>query len=120
MITVYDIDTGKIKYVVDGDPLVIETTKENSQDPWIEGNYHWDTHYVFNGDAVKRPECPVILQGKTIVNVPVPAKITINGVDYDTNEAEVELDFNFSGIYNVKVLAFPYLDKEFQIENTTP
>ena len=110
---------GEIHSSMQGDESALQLTIENSPDPWIEGSFHWDTHYVNNGVAVPRPECPATLSGSTLYNVPVPAQVIINQSVYDTTEETVELSFNLPGTYVVKVISWPHLPKEFTVENPT-
>lgn len=119
MITVYEAETGRIKYFADGDPPAMQATKDSLTDPWVDGEFHWDTHYVSDGVATLRPDCPATVSGLILLNVPVPAEIHIGRNVYQADDSTVELEFNLPGTYKVKVVSFPYLDKEFTIENPT-
>lgn len=110
-------ERGEIISVLTGDSPVLDLTKELSQDPWVEGEWYGQPVYVLNGEVVPRPENPTIVSGQTLENVPVPATVIINGVRYETNESRVELGFSQPGTYAVRVVAWPYLDKEFTVEN---
>lgn len=120
MITLYDQESGKIQSIVSGDPPSIAATKENTTSPWVDGGFHWDNYYVLDGVAVPRPVNPAVLSGPSLLNVPVPAEVIIGASSYQTNESTVTLEFNMPGTYKVKVVSFPYLDAEFEIENPTP
>lgn len=114
-ITFY-LPTGEIDSVLTGDQSVINETIKISELDWVEGYFYDMVYYVLNGQAVERPVNPTLLTGLTLTNVPYPCKIVINQTEYECNESEVELDFPMSGLYKIKVIAFPYLDAEFEIE----
>ena len=116
-ITVYEKETGKIKYFVESDPVNLKVTKENLDEPWIEGTWDWDTHYVKHGKAVKRPKNPCYADGQTLLNVSVPSVVWVNDTKYECNESTVELEFDQPGTYTIRVQSWPYLDAEFEIEN---
>ena len=115
-ITFYN-ERGEFTAVLTGDTPVIELTKELAEDPWIEGEWFGKPFYALDGEAVPRPENPTVLDGHTLLDVPVPAKVHVNKNVNDTNESTVELTFTQPGTYAVKVEAWPHLDKEFQVEN---
>lgn len=110
-------ERGEFTSSLSGDPGVVETTKQLTTDPWIEGEWYGKPFYALNGEAVARPENPTTVSGQALENVPVPATVIINGVSYETNESRVELGFSQPGTYAVKVVAWPHLDKEFNVEN---
>jgi hypothetical protein len=109
---------GEFTSTLGGDPGFVETTKQLSTDSWVEGDWNTKLFYVLDGMAVPRPENPTTISNEALENVPVPATVIINGVSYETNESRVELGFSQPGTYDVKVVAWPYLDKEFSVENS--
>lgn len=110
-------DDGRIDYSVTSDTeQSLEPNKQLSNN-WIDGEWSEMTHYIVNNDAVERPICPAIIEQQTIKNLPVPCKIIINSTEYDADEPEVELELPYSARYTVRVVAFPYLDGEYTIEN---
>lgn len=110
-------ERGEITAVLTGDTPVLNLTKELSEDPWIEGEWYGQPVYVLNGEVVPRPENPTTISGLTLSNVPVPAQVVIDTTVYETNVSTVELAFDYPGTHTVKVIAWPHLDKEFQVEN---
>lgn len=114
-ISFYETD-GRIVSQLSGDEVVIDSTKENTKDLWIDGEWSGQTHYVLDGKATQRPINPATLDNLTLSNLPVPCKISINGTEYDIDESEVELDLPMVNEYLIRVIAFPYLDAEFTIE----
>lgn len=115
-ITFYN-ERGEFTAVLTGDAPVIDLTKELSTDPWIEGEWFGKPFYVLDGEAVPRPENPTTIDGLVLSNVPVPATVMIDKTSYETNVSTVELAFDYPGTHTVKVIAWPHLDKEFQVEN---
>lgn len=107
---------GRIDYVLSGDATVIETTIAVTELPYIVGSWDGATHYILDDTATERPVNTAALDLLTLQNLPVPCKIAINGTEYECNESEVQLDLPMSGLYKIKVSAFPYLDAEFRIE----
>ena len=108
---------GEIHTSMQGDESALQLTIENSPDPWVEGDWFDKGKYVLNGDVLDRPLNPTTLSGLTLINVPVPAVVLIDGVSYDTNESVVEIAFQYPGKHKIRVVSFPYLDAEFDIEN---
>ena len=114
-ISFYEPD-GRIVSQLIGDLVAIESTKENTTELWVDGYFDGNTHYVDNGEAISRPVNPAVLNMLTIKKLPTPCKIIINSTEYDCDESEIELDLPMSTSYKIKVLSFPYLDAEFEIE----
>lgn len=117
MISYYD-STGRIYGYATGDDITMEVTKANTEQQWVEGEWDGETHYVKNGKALERQPCPATLNGMALHNMPAPCKIVINSTEYDVTDKTVELEFDYPGVYKIKILAFPYLDGEFEIEVT--
>ena len=118
-VSFYD-QSGRIISTVSGNAESIEMTIESTDYPWIEGDWFGKPVYVVSGLVTDRPENPATLSGLTLLNVPVPSTIQIRNQYYEATESTVELEFNLPGTYTVKVIAWPYLDKEFTIENPAP
>jgi len=112
----YYLPNGEIDSVLTGDASVIEATIEVAELPWIESAWDRLTHYVLDGEAVERPINPAILTNQTLTNLPVPCKIIINGTEYDCDDTVVDLDLPMVNEYLITVVAFPFLDAEFEIE----
>lgn len=106
---IYFADTGRIVGHASGSGLVnalLPGLALLASDEILSG----DTHYVQNDQPTPRPTQATTLNGLTLENLPVPAQVTIDGVEYTTDAAEVELDFPLPGTYQIRVSAFPYLD----------
>lgn len=114
-ISFYELD-GRIVSQLTGDEVVISSTKEMTEDLWIDGEWNGQTHYVLDGEATQRPINPATLDNLTLSNLPVPCKISINGTEHDIDEPEVELDLPMSTVYKIQVIVFPYLNAEFEID----
>lgn len=87
------------------------------QEPELRSGYaRSDTHYEVDGVLSLRPEQLTVLSGFTLRNLPEPCQVIINGIPYEVNTKTLELEFDEPGTYSIKIVAFPYLDKEFTIE----
>lgn len=116
-ISFYIPATGKILGQLTADPQSIEITKEAPFHAWVDGLWDADSHYVLAGEVIPRPEMNLIIHGMHVANLPVPCIININGVVYPCNDGAADLDLYYPGTYQVKVIAWPYINKEFEIEN---
>jgi hypothetical protein len=115
--SLYDAD-GRIFSVVSlQQDLIADVVVLNHASGHIDGAVDGDIHYVRDGQIVPRLESPVMLQGLVLSRLPAPCVILINDRLYETTSETVELEFDQPGSYRVSVQAWPYLDKEFTIEN---
>ncbi|MEI2416225.1 hypothetical protein V8Z80_08575 [Orrella sp. JC864] len=73
--------------------------------------------YVVAEAVVARPSNPARLEGLVLVDLPAPCRIDIDGQEYECDDTRAELEFSVPGTFRVMVRAWPYLDKEFTIEN---
>lgn len=81
----------------------------------VEGHFDKALYWVSGGAAVLREASPAIFEELSLRNLPVPCKIIINGVSYDCNDARATLDFTYPNTYQIKVVAWPYLNAEFEV-----
>lgn len=114
--TFYDA-TGQIVGVMSGPRESVEATALVTGNPFVEGEGDPDRQYVWEGALVPRPELPATLAGRTLSGLPVPCLIRIGDVDYPCAEPVVELEFSHPGIFQVSIETWPYLNKEFTVEN---
>jgi hypothetical protein len=112
----YDQQTGRImsQCSVAGDTLKF---MQESGVPMIEAVADPAANYVKDGMVVPKLDNPTVAQGGALVGLPVPCQIQIGTKLYDCNEERAELEFDAPGTYRVRVIAWPYLDKEFVFEN---
>lgn len=115
-ITFYDAE-GRITGVMSGPLASIQATIEYLKEPFVEGEGSLDADYVCGGTLTARPVCPARLDDLVLSRLPSPCLITINERDYPCETSTVELEFDQPGKYHIVVQAWPYLDKEFTIEN---
>lgn len=109
--------TGRFVQVLDGDfGLVIGPTVQATGLRYVEGS-HGDGQYLVAGTVYDRPESPAVLNGSLITGLPFGATIVINDAVYHCDDDHVELEFDQPGTYAIRVIAWPYLDKEFVFEN---
>ena len=85
--------------------------------PHVDGNHWGKPVYVLEGIVTDRPANPATISGHNLSTLPIPCKIRIRTQTYDCTKDTAELTFNFPGTYPVIVSAWPYLDKEFSVEN---
>ncbi|CAB3633967.1 Uncharacterised protein [Achromobacter sp. 2789STDY5608633] len=112
----YD-STGRIVGVMRGPRESVEATSAVTGDPFVEGEGNPDLQYVREKALASRPESPSILTRHTLSALPVPCTIRIGRAVYPCTEAEVDLEFGSPGTFQVTVEAWPYLNKEFTVEN---
>lgn len=116
-ITFYTPD-GEITSVLKGPEDFIKLNKLMTTDLYIDGEHDRDTHYITNDEVLLREVCPAEISGENkIINAPIPGVVTINNTEYPYNESTIELSFDQPGTYTIKVSSWPYLDKEFVVEN---
>lgn len=114
-ITLFD-DLGAPKATVAGDVGLLVTGPDAPM--WaVEGDYLGQGVYVVDGRVTPLPSNPAQLSGQTLTSLPVPCTIHINEAVYPCADSTAELEFSQPGTYHVRVEAWPYLDKEFIIEN---
>lgn len=118
-ITRFDPVSGKILGSIWGKADQLRRNKEMMDGPFLDGFYSPDSYYVLGEKAIARPSQPTKLHGLNLEDIPYPAKLIINGQEYVVTESSVELAFDQPGTYTVKLESWPYLDKEFTIENQT-
>lgn len=117
MITISFYDSqGKITGSVAQSHDQYELTKDRL-DPHVEGDWYDKDVYVSNGGVHPRPQNPAQLDGLHLTHLPAPGAIHIDDASYPYDDTTVELEFEHPGTYRVRVECWPYLDKEFEIEN---
>ncbi|QQB36933.1 hypothetical protein I6I07_10140 [Achromobacter deleyi] len=109
--------SGRIIGVMRGPRESVEATAEATGHAFVEGEGNPDLQYVLQNAIVARPESPVVLAGKTLSGLPVPSLIRIGNVAYPCAETVAELEFGHAGTFAVAIEAWPYLNKEFTVEN---
>jgi hypothetical protein len=101
------------------------TTKANmeSADPqskFVEaGDEDINTVYIKDGEITQRPDNPAVLSGMTISGLPSGSQVQIDTSIYDVTDDHVDLSFDREGVHKVRVISWPYLDKEFDVEATS-
>ena len=115
-LTFFKPDTGEITGQITADDQSIAVTMAADFIHCIEGTWLAEEYYVVSGLPVNRPVGTSVLVGNTLNNLPIPCKIIINGESYDCIDQTATLEFTQPTVYKIKVVAFPYLDKEFEID----
>ena len=112
----YD-STGQITGVMRGPRASVEATSEVAGVPFVEGASDSERYYVREGAIVERPASPAILSQHTLSALPVPCTIHVGKSAYACTDTVAELSFEHVGTFHVTVEAWPYLNKEFTVEN---
>ncbi|AKP92249.1 hypothetical protein [Achromobacter ruhlandii] len=112
----YDAE-GRIVGVMTGPLDCVVATGRHNQQFWVEGAGDPDVQCVMDGKLTPRPQSPATLSGLTLTELPVPCFIRIGDSGYPCTERVAELEFAQPGSYLVIVEAWPYLNKEFTVEN---
>ncbi|QTC00242.1 hypothetical protein JYG33_01855 [Alcaligenes sp. SORT26] len=115
-ITFYN-ENGEITGSLSGPPGIIEANKELSSESWVEGKYSDESYYVIDGAVKAREEMKAVLHDTTLRQLPMPCEVFINQSVYKVEDGAVELVFDQPGLYKLRISAWPFLDKEFEIEN---
>lgn len=115
----YEASTGKLVGDLSGPEELVIASTSLSPEPWIKGYFDPEKYYVTRGVATLRPEQSSELIGFKLLKLPVPCTIRINERTYPCHEREAELTFDQPGTYKIAVEAWPYIRKEFTIENPT-
>lgn len=113
----YIPQTGEILGPLHGLPEILELNRKMFPGEYIDGEFYPDTHYVKEGSAVPRPEMEIMVEGLQISNIPVPAQLYINHASYVVESSTVEISIDQPGQYTILIESWPYLPKEFSIEN---
>ena len=83
-----------------------------------------DAHYVRNGEVIPRPEMAPgheeIPGGFRLWGLPTPCQVHVNELVYEVDDGELEWTTPVSGIHQVRVSAWPYLDWERPVEVMKP
>lgn len=112
----YDLQ-GRVVGVMTGPQECVIATSQHNQHSWIEGAANPDTQYVVDGVLTLRPDNPAMLEGHVLRGLPAPCFIKIADSAYACNDTVAELSFEHAGTFQVTVEAWPYLNKEFTVEN---
>lgn len=113
----YD-DTGRISMVATMQRMVCDMVAASSGNlHWMEGTANLTTDYVADGVITPRPQNPATLEGTRLSNLPIPCTVIINGIEHGCDDGWADLEFDQPGTYTVTVTEWPYLDKEFNVEN---
>lgn len=116
IVSLFDND-GRFVQVLDGDiDLVIKPTAQVTGLRYAEGS-HGAGQYLVAGTVYDRPRNPAVLNGNLITGLAFGATIVINDAVYHCDDDHAELEFDQPGRYAIRVIAWPYLDKEFVLEN---
>jgi len=123
--TKYNID-GKILQTVSC-PAFLRDAQVQTGELIIDGDCDTRNDYIKDGKITKRPAMSTVIDKTTITadtsdkatitKVPKGTKVIIAGVDQGTcDDGTVEIKADFKGSYKVKLVCWPYLDKEIIVD----
>lgn len=103
----YDPATGEIVQIG-----IAQVGTEFRYEPYIEGQADFAKHYVdiIALEIKEKTISPITVSGATLLNVPNGSKILTNGAIYPDCFGTVELEFTYSGVYDVVVKSPQNLD----------
>ena len=116
----YDAASGKILIVREMEAFYAEYYRAQGESLVEFPQGEQDTHYVRNGEVVPRPKLTPghegIPGGFRLWGLPIPCRVHVDELVYDVDDGELEWTTPVSGIHQVRVSAWPYLDWERPVE----
>lgn len=120
--TFYD-DTGRINMCIQCDADSFAAIHSLNGAPlWLVGqsnpsNDYVRTHYGTQPVITPLQDNPTVQDGMTLKQVPKGTQIYIEDTVYQCDDGTAELSFAHPGTFVVRVTSWPFLPKEFTIEN---
>lgn len=118
-ITFYDPTSGRLIGTVSGGQDTLELNKKKSTLPWVEGAYSDEGYFVRDGKVCIREPIPIYLEDGVFLNIPHSTQVFVNETEYLCRDSSLEIEFDQPGVYKISFHLWPYLPKEFTIENQT-
>lgn len=116
--TLFDPVHGLARYTLIGPWKNARLTAENGKMGVIPGAADLDRHWVRQNEFQDRPSMPIVVDGTTIRNIPVPCSLGINGKGFDdVVEDHIEFEFPEPGSYRVEIFCEPYILWSHTFEN---
>lgn len=116
--TMFDPVHGLARYTLTGPWLNARLTAETTGMGVIPGMADLTRHWVRENEFQDRPAMPIVIEGTTLLHVPVPCTLGINGIGFDdVVEDRLEFEFPDSGSYRVELSCEPYLLWSHTFEN---
>ena len=116
----YDAASGKILIVREMEAFYAEYYRAQGESLVEFPQGEQDTHYVRNREVIPRPEMAPghegIPGGFRLWGLPIPCRVHVDELVYDVDDGELEWTTPVSGIHQVRVSAWPYLDWERPVE----
>ena len=116
----YDAASGKILFVREMEAFYAEYYRAQGESLVEFPQGEQDTHYVRNGEVIPRPKLTPVHEGISggfrLWGLPIPCRVHVDELVYDVDDGELEWTTPVSGIHQVRVSAWPYLDWERPVE----
>lgn len=58
---------------------------------------------VSTNEIETKPNCPAVLNGATLTELPIPSRVTVLGQTYEVGDGVLEMEFTTPGVYSVTV-----------------
>ena len=111
---IYEDTTGQILSIFSGpEEEVINYLREGVSA--IEGDGHFTTHFVNNGEVLERQPLPYILDGLVLSGLPQDTQLIIGEHTYTVTDGVAELAFEYPGTYTVQLRCFPYISADLEV-----
>lgn len=114
-------DRGEIIIAVSGSPDSAEPSlRLNTPLPYLvlDSPAVPALQYVAGNQLLPRPVGSAFLEGNLLKEVPAGAVVKIEGVSYEADGTDIELEFSHLGSYTIIISKWPYQDQEVTVENT--
>lgn len=115
----YYNERGEITGTLSATADAMALTKKHTPLAWVEGKHDKETHYVntkMSNQVMPRPRHPIVLSRNTLHGLIPPCIIEINGTEYECTSTQATLNFDQPTTYTIRVIKWPYLDREFTID----
>jgi hypothetical protein len=112
--TIFDVTTGQILRMISCPLTLISKQCQNGED-YIYSHHSDTTFYIVDRVPKYRPEMALNVTGSKIENIPLGCNVKIEGEALIVNDGELELTFDFPGVYPIKFACWPYLDATVEI-----
>jgi hypothetical protein len=113
-LTEYETETGQI-FMAYSFPSGEDGIIRREGFSYVSGFYTNTDHYMLNGQPTERPTQSTTRNGCTLIGLPVPATLHIDGETYTVDNGEAELEFPLPGTYRLRVEAWPFKDWEGEV-----
>jgi hypothetical protein len=114
--TVYEPETGKVRWTGTCAPNEVEVQVLHHPGlAVLEGEADLQGHYVYQGRLLEKERLVASVIGNTIVGLPMPCTLTVNGQVYQCDDGTAEFNFTYPGTYVVVTESPAYITQTFEL-----